>query len=38
MKKKLGLYGPFGPILTTLAAENGKTKKLGCPEPNFTLL
>ena len=25
--KKNGLYGPFGPILTTLAAENGKTKK-----------
>ena len=25
--KKTGLYAPFGPILTILAAENGKTKK-----------
>ena len=25
IKKKL--YGPFGPILTIQAAENGKTKK-----------
>ena len=25
-RKKKGLYGPFGPILTILAAENGKTK------------
>ena len=35
---KNGLYGPFGTILTILAAENGKTKKFGCPEPNFNLL
>ena len=34
---KNGLYGPFGPILTILAAENGKTKKQGCPESNFDL-
>ena len=25
--KKNGLYGPFGTILTILAAENSKTKK-----------
>ena len=37
-KKKPGLYGPFGPILSILAAENGKTKKQGCPEPNYNLL
>ena len=37
-RKKNGLYGPLGPILTILAVENGKTKKLGCPEPNFNLL
>ena len=37
-KQKTGLYGPFGPILTILATENDKTKKQGCPEPNFNLL
>ena len=26
-RKKNGLYGPFGPILTILAADIGKTKK-----------
>ena len=26
-RKQNGLYGPFGPILTIIAAENGKTKK-----------
>ena len=26
-KKTHRLYGPFGPIFTILAAENGKTKK-----------
>ena len=35
---RFALYGPFGPILSILAAEIGKTKKKGCPEPNFSLL
>ena len=26
-REKNRLYGPFGPILTILAAENGKTMK-----------
>ena len=26
-RKQNGLYGPFGPILTILAAVNGKTEK-----------
>ena len=25
-------------LLSILAAENGKTKKIGCPEPNCNLL
>ena len=38
-KRKNGLYGPFGPILTILAAENGKTKnKVVHAEPIFNLL
>ena len=35
---KIGLYGPFGAVLKILAAENGKSKKYGCHEPNFNLL
>ena len=33
-----GLYGPSVAILKILAAENGKSKKYGCPEPNLNLL
>ena len=30
------LYGPFGPILTILAAENGKTEKKIVQNPTLT--
>ena len=32
---KNGSYGPFGPILTILAAENGKTKKKVVQNPTL---
>ena len=35
-KEKNGSYGPFGPILTILAAENGKTKKKVVQNPTLT--
>ena len=31
-------YGPFGPILTILAAKNGKIKNEVVQNPNFNLL
>ena len=35
-KKKPGLYGPFGPIVTILAAGKGKTKNKVVQNPTLT--